>query len=84
MDRRTPTRRYSIDEVFRMPRYYFHIKRGQVTVLDHQGAELVDFAAAEKEAMRRGREIVTRDGPTNRGSIIVADDNWRPLCEVPF
>jgi len=67
-----------------MPRYYFHVKRGQVTILDHDGAELFDLAEAEKEAVRRGREIVTREGTTNRGTIIVADHNWQSLFELPF
>ena len=65
-----------------MPRYYFHVKRGQLTVLDHNGAELADLAEAEKEAVRRAREIVTREGPT-KGCVIVADD-WRTVWEVPF
>ena len=69
-----------------MPRYYFHVKRGQLTVLDHTGAELAGLVEAEREAVRRvrERERVTRDGPTNRGSIIVADDDWRTVWEVPF
>ena len=67
-----------------MPRYYFHVKRGQLTVLDHEGVELLDLAEAEQEALRRGQEIVARDGPKDRGSIIVADDNWRTLYEVAF
>ena len=25
-----------------MPRYYFHVRRGQITVLDHEGIELAD------------------------------------------
>ena len=67
-----------------MPRYYFHVKRGQLTVLDHEGVELLDLADAEEEALRRGQEIVARGGPKDRGSIIVADDNWRTLYEVAF
>jgi hypothetical protein len=67
-----------------MPRYYFHVKRGQLTVLDHEGVELLDLAEAEQEALRRGQEIVARDGTNARGSIIVADDNWRTLFEVAF
>jgi hypothetical protein len=67
-----------------MPLYYFHIRRGQVTVLDHEGAELIDLVEAEKEALRRGRRIVAHEGATHRGSIIVADQNWRRLWEVPF
>jgi hypothetical protein len=84
MDRRPPLRVAFVEEVVRMPRYYFHIKRGQVTILDHEGAELIDLAEAEKEAVRRGREIVTRGGPTHRGTLIVADHNWQPLFELPF
>jgi hypothetical protein len=67
-----------------MPLYYFHIRRGQVTVLDHEGAELTDLAEAEKEAMRRGQQIVAHEGASNQSSIIVADQNWQRLREVPF
>jgi hypothetical protein len=67
-----------------MPRYYFHIKRGQVIVLDQEGAELTDLAEAAEEAARRGREIVARDPSTRRGSVIVADNNWRTLFQVFF
>jgi hypothetical protein len=38
-----------------MPRSYFHVKRGQVTLLDREGVELVDIAEATNEAARRGR-----------------------------
>jgi hypothetical protein len=84
MDRRPPLRVAFVEEVVRMPRYYFHIKRGQVTILDHEGAELFDLAEAEKEAVRRGRAIVTRDGPAQRGTIIVVDHTWQRLFELPF
>jgi hypothetical protein len=67
-----------------MPHYYFHVRRGQVTVLDHEGADLANLAEAGKEATRRGREIVARDGQANKGSIVVADENWKPVSEVPF
>jgi uncharacterized protein DUF6894 len=45
-----------------MPRYFLHVKRGQVTVLDQEGVELPDIAAAEREATRRAEEIVSREG----------------------
>jgi hypothetical protein len=38
-------------------RYFFHIKCGQVTVLDQDGVELADIGEAAEEAARRGREI---------------------------
>jgi hypothetical protein len=40
-----------------MRRFYFHIKQGQVTVLDQEGVDLADQQEAAKEAARRGRKI---------------------------
>jgi hypothetical protein len=71
-----------------MPRFFFHLKRGQVTILDHEGAELADIEQAEKEAARRGREIAARDaseGVASRGAaIVIADAQWRPVFQVPI
>ena len=54
-------------------RYYFHVRRGQVTVLDHQGVELADI----HEATRRGLEIAASEAmkrlSQGRGKIIVHD-----------
>jgi hypothetical protein len=41
-----------------MPRYYFHLRRGQMTVLDQEGIELADTADAEVEAAQRAQQIV--------------------------
>src|SRR5262245_54870159 len=69
-----------------MSRYFFHIKRGRVTVLDHVGVELADLADAEREATRRAEEIVLREGlnaVTQRtGAVVIADD-WQTVMEVP-
>lgn len=65
----------------KMPQYYFHIKRGQMIVLDHEGAELVSHEAAVEEATRRRQEIVGSDG--TRG-VIVFDDNWQTVFELNF
>ena len=71
-----------------MPRYFFHVKRGQVTVLDQEGVELGNTADAEREAARRAEEIVAREAlkgvPSSSGMIIVADDNWQTLFGLPF
>ena len=45
-----------------MPRYFFHVKRGQVTVLDQEGVELADIVEATAEALERGRQIAMRYG----------------------
>jgi hypothetical protein len=70
-----------------MRRFYFHVKNGQVTVLDHEGLEFADEQEAAKEAARRGGEIATRSalkGFSPDGVILVVDDQWQPVCGVPF
>jgi Domain of unknown function (DUF6894) len=65
-----------------MPQYFFHVKRGQVTVLDQEGIELANPAQAEEEAARRARECLvdntSKRTPVRRGissgMIIVADE----------
>ena len=51
-----------------MPRYYFHVRRGQVTVLDQEGIELADTADAELEVAQRAQQAVNR-GSLNGGSL---------------
>ena len=41
-----------------MPHYYFHVRRGQITVLDHEGIDLADTADAEVEAAQRAQGLV--------------------------
>jgi hypothetical protein len=81
-----------------MPRYYYHVRRGQLTVLDHEGIELADNLDAEAEAAERAQRLANGDAmngasmngasmneaSASRGTIIVADDNWQRLFEVPF
>ena len=71
-----------------MPQYFFHVKRGQVTVLDEEGIELENPAQAEEEAVRRTQQCLADDAwnstPVSRGMIIVDDENWRRLFELPF
>jgi hypothetical protein len=70
-----------------MPRYFFHVKRGQMTVLDQQGIELADIEEATKEAARRGREILANqalEGVRDSGGIIIIDEGWRTVLELPF
>jgi len=70
-----------------MPRYFFHVRRGQMTILDQDGVELADVAEAAKEAIRRGREIARQNG-ANTASFglgrIIVDDEWRTIFELPL
>jgi hypothetical protein len=72
----------------RMPRYFFHIKRGQVTILDQNGIELSGQLEAEAEGTRRLQEILTesdhKGGMANRGALIIADEEWCTVLELPF
>ena len=76
-----------------MRRYYFHVRRGQITVLDHDGIELTDTADAEVEGAERAQRLASGEATNGvstdtasviRRGIIVADDNWQRLFEFPF
>jgi hypothetical protein len=70
-----------------MPRYFFHIKRHQVTVLDQQGLVLANVEEAAAEAARRGQQIAASEAlraiPPSRGMIII-EDELRTVQEVTF
>ena len=71
-----------------MPRFYFHTRRGQMTVLDQEGVDLPDITLAEDEAKRRAEPIVASEAPkgvpATSGKIIVDDDNGQTVFEFPF
>ena len=70
-----------------MPRYFFHVRRGTVTVLDHEGVELPGSAEAAREATRRGREVAARDAENSaslRAGRIIIEEGWRTVLELPF
>jgi hypothetical protein len=71
-----------------MPHFYFHVRRGQITILDHEGIELADTVDAEAEATQRAQGLVNGEAMDeasgDRRRIIVADDNWDTLFEFPF
>ena len=68
-----------------MPRYFFHFKRGQMTILDQDGVDLADITEAAEEAARRGRDILARDAlksVTFSTGIIIVEDEWRTIFEL--
>ena len=70
-----------------MPRYYFHVRRGQVTILDRDGVELADSLEAAKEGVRRALQIEADAAievlHKSNGAIIV-DGEFSNVLEVPF
>jgi len=67
-------------EVFAVPRYYFHVRRGRLTVVDREGMELPDDVEAVQEAVRRGRQITTDE----EGAIYVEDEWDYRIAELPL
>jgi hypothetical protein len=71
-----------------MPRFYFHTRRGQMTVLDQEGFDLPDITHAEDEAKKRAQAIVASEAPkgvpATSGKIIVDDDNGQTVFELEF
>src|SRR5262245_58837975 len=62
-----------------VPRYYFHVCRGQLTVIDRVGMELAGDIEAALEAARRGREIAKSQalrGIPTQGGLIIVEDQW--------
>jgi hypothetical protein len=71
-----------------MSRYFFHLRRGHLTVLDREGVELASIEEAAKEAGNRAREIASKDAlkgaQANCRVIAIADDKWLTVMELPF
>lgn len=70
-----------------MPRYYFHVHDDK-TVLDEEGTELADVAAARAEAVIGARDIMCdqlRRGQLNLAYWLeVEDDQGRHILTLPF
>jgi uncharacterized protein DUF6894 len=61
-----------------MPRYFFHVRQGQVTTMDTVGVALAGYAEAVKEAKKRGPDLAARDALSGRmpieGTFIIDDE----------
>jgi hypothetical protein len=67
---------------------FLSTQRWQVVILDQEDVELSDIEEAEKEA-RRVQEIARRGAlyggvPSGAVVVVVADEQWRPVFEVPM
>jgi hypothetical protein len=71
-----------------VPRFHFHVKSGQLTVLDQEGVELADIANAVTEAAQRAQVIVSKDVLQGVSAvsrmIVIADDELHTVTELPF
>jgi hypothetical protein len=55
-----------------MPRYYFHVRRGQITLLDHEGIELADTVDAEVEAAQRAQRLLNGESLNGQSAALAS------------
>jgi uncharacterized protein DUF6894 len=71
-----------------MSRFYFHIRFGDQIVIDHEGSDLPDPAAAREEALVSARQILAdaiRSGnETIPEAFVIADSEGHELETVRF
>jgi|RhiMethySRZTD1v2_1073278.scaffolds.fasta_scaffold1146847_2 hypothetical protein len=69
-----------------MPRYYFHVRRGRVTILDNVGSKLSDGVEAAKEAARRALNIEAIGSlkDIQNTGVIIVEDEFSTVLELPF
>jgi hypothetical protein len=70
-----------------VPRYYFNLTNG-LPVVDGQGVELPDAAAARREATKYAVDRLSRQpGPTRNNAvkdIVVTDEHGKEVLTVTF
>jgi hypothetical protein len=71
-----------------MPIFHLHIRTADALIRDTEGVTLPDLAAAEAEAVRGARSMMSAEVLGGRldlnQSIEVHDGEGRHLCTVPF
>lgn len=77
-----------VDEESHMPRYYFHIRKGDVLVEDQDGTEVSEAGSVEEEAVEAARDLLAdgdREGPDRREWVYeVADATGATVLLLPF
>jgi hypothetical protein len=71
-----------------MPRYYFHVPKGEVLVEDPEGTEVAQTESLEDEAIEAARDLLAdgdRQGLDRREWVFeVADENGTTVLTLPF
>jgi hypothetical protein len=69
-------------------RFFFHIRRDGELVLDDQGTELPDIAAARREAEQAARELLAEAIKAGYDTVpeafVIADEHARPVETLPL
>lgn len=72
-----------------MHRYFFNVRKGSKTVVDPEGSELPDLAAARAEAIENARDMMSRAilkgyDISRRYVIDICGEDGSVLLQVPF
>ena len=71
-----------------MARYFFHIRKGDTFIEDHDGKDMPDLAAARAEALASARDLLAerlRAGQIVNGqSFEILDENGAIVDKVMF
>ena len=71
-----------------MPRYYFHIRKGDVFVTDAEGIEVPEAGSVEEEAIEAARDLLAEgdlQGLDRREWVYeVADESGATVLELRF
>jgi hypothetical protein len=69
-----------------MPRYFFHVREGDILHRDNEGQDLADAAAARSEAVSASREILgeklLHGGALDGRTIEITDENGEVVGSV--
>jgi hypothetical protein len=66
-----------------MPRYFFLLESHSETILDEQGEELRDDAAAHEAALQTARELGNWDR-INHATVVVKAEDGRVVTKLPL
>ncbi len=69
-----------------MKHFFFHVRRGGVLFLDHEGKDLTGLSSAWAWAIRDAQSLLDEgalDGDVTDYSIEIADEAGRRLATVP-
>lgn len=71
-----------------MPLYYFHLRDGVDVLIDPEGSELTDLAAAQRQAMVAARSLLSVDALEGRLRLDlrldVEDEHGNIVHRLPF
>jgi hypothetical protein len=71
-----------------MPRFYFHLRQGEILVPDLEGDEFQNVSDVETEALETARhilsEVIKTGGDLVTEALLITDENGRMVVTMPI